>query len=196
MHFKRSRYNFTSLTQPLFVSTVLLLLTAGINILQNHILKTPNLHGRTALFFYPLFIISFVAFLGLWPELKARTAQKILALSFAFICIFHVADRYRLDWVRDWWHDADTLKVMEYLKTQNEGKTVSLKTTWFCQFSFYYYVYTGKVPWLDLKGYDKSIEPNTTAEYYYLFSVDEKLLEPKFEPVATYGDRVLMKRKE
>jgi hypothetical protein len=193
---KRSHYNFTSLKEPLFISTVLLLATACINILQNHILKTPNLHGRTALFLYPLFIIVFVAFLGLWPEFKAKTAQTILGLCFAFICIFHVADRYRLDWVRDWWHDSDTLKVMDYLKTQNAGKTVSLKTTWFCQFSFYYYVYTGKAPWLDLKGYDKSIEPGTTAEYYYLFSTDEKLLEPEFEPIATYGDRVLMKRRE
>jgi hypothetical protein len=148
------------------------------------------------MFFYPLFIIVFVAFLGLWPEFKARIAQMIVALCFAFICIFQVAEHFPLDWVRDWWHDADTLKVMDYLKTQNEGKTVSLKTTWFCQFSFYYYVYTGQAPWLDLKDYDKSIEPNTTAEYYYVFATDQKLLEPKFEPVATYGDRVLLKRRE
>ena len=196
LHFKRSGYVLASLKEPIFVSTVLLLATAGINILQCYILKTPNLHGRTALFFYPLFIIVFVACLGLWPDLKARAVQTILALCFAFICIFHVTDRFRLDWVRDWWHDADTLKVMNYLKTQNEGKTVSLKTTWFCNYSFYYYLYTGKAPWLDLKGYDKEIEPGTSAEYYYLFSADKKLLEPQFELIATYGDRVLMKRKK
>jgi hypothetical protein len=192
---RRSHYNFKGLKEPLFVSTIVLLVTAFINILQNLILKTPNLHGRTALFFYPLFIIAFVAFLGLWPEFKGRMAQKILALCFAFICIFHVADRYRLDWVRDWWHDADTFKVMNYLKTQNDGKTVSLKTTWFCQFSFYYYVYTGKAPWLDLKEYDKSIDLNTDAEYYYVFRDDVKVLESRFEPVKEYGDRVLMRKR-
>jgi hypothetical protein len=196
IHFKKSNYQLSGLKEPVFIATVVLLVTAFINILQCHLLKTPNLHGRTALFLYPLFIIVFVAFLGLWPPLKARIAQWFIAGCFTFICIFHMADKFKLDWVRDYWFDVDTLKVMEYLKAQNAGKTVSLKTTWFCQFSFYYYVFTGEVPWLDLKDYDKSIEPNTTAEYYYVFVTDEKLLEPKFETVGTYGDRVLMKRKE
>lgn len=195
IHFKRSGYVLASLKEPIFVSTVIILATACINILQCHLLKTPNLLGRTALSFYPLFLITFVALLGLWPAHKARAFQAILALYFAFSCIFRVADGYRVDWVRDYWHDVDTLKVIDYLKTQNGGKPVSLKTTWFCYFSFDFYVYTGETPWLDLKGYDKEIEPGTSAEYYYLFSTDEKLLEPRFEWVGTYGDRVLMKRK-
>ena len=194
IRFKKNNYDFSDLKQPVFVATVLLLTTAGVNIFQCHVLKTPNLHGRTALFFYPLYLIVFVAFLGLWPAAKARSMHIFFACCFAFICIFHMADSFRFNWVRDWWHDSDTLKVMEYLKAENADKPVSLKTTWFCYNSFYYYTKTGKAPWLDLKDYDKSIELNTNADYYYVFSDDEKTLESKFEPVKIYGDRVLLKR--
>lgn len=193
--FKRSNYSFAGLKQPLFVATVLLLTTVGINLFQCLVLKTPNLHGRTALFFYPLFLIAFVCFLSLLPAAKARTGQRVIAGCFAFICIFHMADRFKFNYVKDWWHDSDTLKVMAYLQAENANKPVSLKTTWFCYNSFYYYVKTGKEPWLDLKDYDKSIELNTNAEYYYIFSDDAKILESRFEPVKIYGDRVLLKKR-
>jgi hypothetical protein len=194
-HFKNSKYDPAGLRLPVFVSTVLLLTIAGINILQCHILKVPNLHGRTALFFYPLFIIVFTAFLGVWPAVKARALQIFVACCFSFICIFHMSNTFKFNWVNDYYFDADTLNVLEFLKNQNGGKPVSLKTTWFCYGSFDYYVMTGKASWLELKEYDKSIDVNTNADYYYIFSKDVKTLESKYELVATYGDRVLLKRR-
>ncbi len=193
--FRKNGYDARGFRLPVFVSTALLLATAGINILQCHILKIPNLHGRTALFFYPLFIIVFVAFLGIWPAVKARALQLFVAGCFAFICIFHMSNTFKFNWVNDYYFDADTLNVLEFLKDQNGGKKVSLKTTWFCYGSFDYYVETGKASWLELKDYDKSIDINTNADYYYLFSKDAKALESKFEPVATYGDRVLLEKR-
>jgi len=195
IRFRKSDYKISSLNHPVFVTTFILLVAVFVNIAQCKILHTPNLHGRTALFFYPLFIASFAGFLGMIPASRAKWAQYFFACCFAFICIFHVADRYKLDWVRDWWHDVDTLKVIAYLEEQHPGDKVSLKTTWFCFNSFYYYVYTGKTPWLDIKGYDKSIDINTDAEYYYLFTADRKILEPKFEFIREYGDRSLLKRR-
>jgi hypothetical protein len=194
-HFKRSKYDPSGLSHPVFVTTALLLATVGINILQCHILKVPNLHGRTALFFYPLFITVFVAFLGLWPAVKARAMQIFVACCFAFICIFHMSNTFKFNWVNDYYFDADTLNVLKFLKTQNGGKPVSLKTTWFCYGSFDYYVMTGKASWLELKDYDKSIDVNTNADYYYLFSKDAKALESKYEPVKVFGDRTLLKKR-
>jgi hypothetical protein len=195
IRFRKSDFKITDLNHPVFVTTFVLLTTAFVNIVQYKILHTPNLHGRTALFFYPLFIASFVSFLGLITASRAKWAQYFFAVCFSFICIFHIADRYKLDWVRDWWHDVDTLKVISYLEKQHTNTPISLKTTWFCYNSFYYYVYIGKTPWLDLKGYDKYIDINTDAEYYYLFTDDVKLLEPKFEIIGQYGDRSLLKRR-
>jgi len=197
IHFRRSNYDPASLKQPVFVTTVLLLSTAFINIVQCHVLKTPNLHGRTALFFYPLFIVVFVGLLGILPVSKYGLAKKIIAFCFAFICIFHLAGSFKLNWVRDYWHDVNTFEVLEYLENMHTCEPVTLKTSWFFYHSFYYYVYTGKIPWLKLEDYDQSMDLNTRAEYYYIFSEDLKLLEPAFEPVQKFGNnRVLVKRKE
>jgi hypothetical protein len=195
IQFKKSNYNIKSLNQPVFVTTMVLLVTAFINIAQCHLLNTPNLHGRTALFFYPLFITVFVSFLALIPVSRARLTQKIIAFCFAFICIYHVADRFRLDWVREWWFDGNTYEVLDYLEKRYSNQTIKLKTSWFFYNSFAYYCYTGKTPWLELFPYDKSIELNTRADYYYIFSDDYKILEPKFKVVLKLtDDRWLLKR--
>jgi len=73
---------------------------------------------------------------------------------------------------------------------------IVLKTDWHFFPSFYFYSYTGKTPWLKLKGYDKNIEINTDAEYYYVFSESYKILEPKFEPVYKITeDRWLLRKR-
>jgi hypothetical protein len=196
IRFKKSNYRIKSLNQPVFVATMILLATAFINITQCHLLNTPNLHGRTALFFYPLFITVFVSFLGLIPVSKARMAQKIVAFCFAFICIWHVADRFSLNWVREWWFDGNTYEVLDYLEKEYTDKTIKLKTNWFFYNSFAYYNYTGKTPWLELLPYDKSIELNTRADYYYIFADDYKILEPRFKVVLELTDDRWLLEKE
>jgi hypothetical protein len=122
--------------------------------------------------------------------------QGTLAFLLAFICVFHLADRFRFTWVKDWWHDAETLEVIDYLKENRTTAPLRLKTNWMCHNSFLYYAYTGKTPWLELEGYDKSIDPETPATYYYVFTEEAEKLEPAFHPVKYFGrDRVLMQRK-
>jgi hypothetical protein len=198
MHqFRKSGFIAANLRHPVFVATLLILTTVFINIFQCKVFGTPNLHGRTALFLYPLFIASFAGTLKWFSMIRIRWMHITVSFAFAFICIFHLADRFRMNWVRDWWHDSDTLAVLQYLHEQSADKPVTLKTTWFCYNSFYYYVFTDKVPWLVLEDYDKSIDPNTRATYYYLFLKDLPVLKPKFEPVRYYGyDRVLARRRE
>ncbi len=180
---------------PVFTVTALLLMTAAINILQCRILKTPNLHGRTAMFFYPLFIAAFAGMLGWFQQIRVKRLHGILAFAFAFICIFHMADRFSFTRVKDWWHDADTFVVLNYLKENHTTTPVVLKTQWMCHNSFYYYVYTGKVPWLELENYDKSVDPNTRAEFYYVFLEDTAKLQPVFKTVKFVGrDRVIMQK--
>ncbi len=185
---KRSNYNITSLNKPVFVTTMVLLATAFINIAQCKLLDTPNLHGRTALFFYPLFITVFVSFLGLIPVSKARTAQKIAAFCFAFICIYHMGDRFKFNRIREYWFDSNTYEVLDYLEKVYTDQTITLKTNWIFHNSFSYYYNTGKTPWLELLPYDKKIELNTGADYYYIFSDDYKILEPKFKVVLKLTD--------
>jgi len=194
--FKKSKYNLSGLSQPAFVTTAVLLITVFINIAQCKILHTPNLHGRTALFFYPLFITVFASFLGTIPAVKARIAQHIIAAGLAFTCIFHIADGYKLNWVRDNWFDVNTFDVINYLNDESQKKPVSLKTSWLFYHSFDYYRYIGKIPRIDLKDYDESVDMNSDADYYYVPAEDYKKLGLKYEVVYKPDpERWLLKRK-
>jgi len=185
---KKSKFEIQNICRPVFIATTIIILTAGINYLQCKILNTPNLTGRTALFFYPMFIIAFVTTLGLFEKLKIKTLKIALSVFITAICLLHLADTMSLKSVREWWYDENTFKVLNYLKTTNKDKTVSMQTNWLFNPSFYFYKYTGKAPWLDLKYYDKNIELNTDAEYYYVMEEDFITLAPKFEPVLKFDN--------
>lgn len=186
----------SGMKQPEFITTAVLLITALVSVLQCWLLKTPNLHGRTALFFYPLFITVVVAFIGILPAHKHRTGHKMLALCLAFICIFHIADRFKLNWVRDGVESVNTFEVLDFIKKDQLKEPVTLEVNWFLYHSFYYYVFTGELPWLKLGNYNEKVDINTQAEYYYIFSKDLNVVESKFECVKIIGnDRMLVKRK-
>lgn len=196
IHFKISHFQLKSLFQPIFVATTIIMLTAGINIMQCSVLHTPNLNGRTALFFYPLFIAALVATLGLFSNTKAGLFKKGLAIVITFICMFHLVDRVNFNSVREWWFDANTFKVIDYLNKSRNYQNTSLETNWLFNPSFNFYKYTGKTPWLDLKDYNKSLVPNTNAEYYYVLAEDYKALESKFEPVIKFDNGCWLLKKK
>lgn len=74
--FVRSSFHLDYLQKPVFVASSILLLTAFVSILQCIILHTPNLFGRTALFFFPLFIITLVTTIGLISNQKAKIFKE------------------------------------------------------------------------------------------------------------------------
>jgi 4-amino-4-deoxy-L-arabinose transferase-like glycosyltransferase len=194
--FKKSGYKMQSLNQPLFVSTFLILLSAFISIIQCSLLKTPNLYGRTALFFFPLFIIASIGLLS-WLSLNVNKAVQIVAgFSIVLLSVLHLSFGINLKSIREWPYDASTLEVLQYLEYKHADKPIILKTSWFFHPSFHFYYATGKTPWLELKPYDKLIELNTNAEYYYIFSNEYDTLATKFEIDRKFSDdRWLLKRK-
>ena len=194
--FVSSKFQIKSIFLPVFAATFIILLTAGINILQCLLIHTPNLNGRTALFFYPLFIIAFVTLIGLFSNLKFDILKKVFAISISVICLFHLSDTMSLKSVREWWFNANTFKVIDYIKSSNDGQNTSLKTNWLFDPSFYFYKYSGKLPWLDLKEYDKSIDTNTNAKYYYVFEEDYSILESKYYPVIKFDDNSWLLKKK
>ena len=194
--FLRSKFNFAMLRSPVFIANGILFLSAGISLLQCKIMHTPNLGGRTALFFFPMFVIAFITSLSLIPELKAKIVQGAFAVILSALLLFQTADTISLKFVREWWFDANTFDVINYFKKNNPEQQVSLKTNWLFQPSFFFYKYTGKIPNIDLKDYDKNIDINTDAEYYYINAGDFPILESKFEVVYTINnERWLLKRK-
>ncbi len=191
----KSGVKVSILNNPVFVTTTLLLLTTAINILQTKLLNTPNLNGRTALLFYPLFSAVLVSSLALIKS-QRTILNKILPILLLITGLLNLAHRTSLKSVKEWSYDQDNLNVTRYLKEQSVGKKVSLKTSWFFNPSLRFYADTGKIPWIELYGYDKNIDINTDANYYYIFAKDYPLLEPRFEVVFKFSeDRWLLQRK-
>jgi hypothetical protein len=195
--FFRSNFDLENFKKPVFVASSIILLTAAVSIFQCIILNTPNLTGRTALFFFPLFIITLVTTIGLIPSQKAGILKGIFSFTLSFILLFQIADKMSLKSVKEWSYDANTFEVIDYINKTKTNQKVSLKTSWLFFPSFFFYKYTGQLSFIDLKTYDKSIDINTDADYYYIMSEDYKTLASKFEISYKINDErwLLMKRK-
>jgi hypothetical protein len=195
-HKEKKEPLFRYFFHPGFIVTAIFLLPVVINLAQVKLLGTPNLSGRTALFFYPLIALAFVWTLSFIPKLKSNLINRALALFAGIILLVNLSHRVSLKSVREWSYDQNTLQVMDYLKEKYKGQPVSLKTSWFFHSSFSFYSETGKAPWLNLQPYDYNIDITTPAEYYYIFSQDYDKLEPRFEVVYKLAtDRWLLKQK-
>jgi hypothetical protein len=192
----KTKFSVQSFYQPLFVTTAILLLPALVSIIQSIILKTPNLNGRTAIFFFPLISSFFATTLSLIPEFKKQWIHKSLATFAVVILVINLTSRVSLKHVKEYYFDQNTLEVINYLKEKSDGKPVTLKTSWFFNPSFYFYTYTEKAPWIDLQAFDYNIDITTLSDYYYIWAVDYKQLEPRFEVVYKFSpDRWLLKQR-
>jgi hypothetical protein len=172
--FLRRKSTSVIFSSPVFVATMLLLITVLITLTQSILLKTPELSGRTALFIYPLFSAALVAIIGLIPD-RNIFVNKIFPISLTLLCLINLTSRVTLKSVKEWSYDQSNLEVANYLKEIANDKRVSLKTSWFFNPSFTFYSETGKIPWIELHPYDKNIDVNTSAEYYYVFAEEYKI---------------------
>jgi len=194
--FIRSKFNLESFREPIFVASGIITLTALVNIFQCVFMRTPNLTGRTALFFFPLFVIVIVALIGLIKNQNVTVFKGVISLIVSVLFLFQLSTTMTLKNVKEWWFDENTFEVIDYFHKTRTNQNVSLKTNWLFHPSFYFYKYTGKIPLIDLKNYDKNIDVNTDAEYYYIMAEDFPVLEPKFEVAyKVNNERWLLKRK-
>lgn len=183
-------------SHPASLSITLLLLTILINIAQTKIMGTPNLNGRTALFFYPLVSTIFATSLSLISQQWNKISIKITAFALGTISLVNLTNRVTLKSVKEWSYDQNTFEVIDFLKDKYQGEPISLETSWFFNPSFYFYCETGKAPWINLKPYKIDIDITTSAEYYYIFAENYKQLETKFDIVYKFSpDRWLLRKK-
>lgn len=181
LKFFRSENRTAFFQTPVFVATCLLLFTAITNILQCLLLRTPNLSGRTALFFYPLFITSLVTTIGLIPNQEKGKTKGLLSFLMSCLLLFQVSATMKLKSVKEWWFDAYTFEVIDYFNKVKPNQRISLKTSWLFHPSFSFYKCTGKIPLIDLKDYSKTIDTNDKADYYYIMSYEYNTATPGFE---------------
>ena len=150
---KIMKAGWNSLKDPLIVLFLLLLMVWLANICQSAVFGTSYLSTRTALSYYVLFTFVFIFLIKNLCEISPRINFTLVPLLVILFCLhlMHVAN-YRS--VREWWYDANTYQVMDYLKAYQkkhpEVKTIALNTNWLFNPSFNFYTVTGKAPWLSL----------------------------------------------
>jgi len=187
----------TIFTMPLFVAIALLGLTVLTDILQTVLLKTPNLTTRTALLYYPLFVLLIISALQHFHLLQPRISRAIGG-AMIVLSLWHMSRTVTLDQVREWWYDENTFQVQEKLRRAALGGRVSLQTNWHFHRSFDFYAQNGETPWIELLDYSKEIDTTAQAEFYYIFDSDWAQLQDQYEIIVEYdgGSRLLLRRKE
>lgn len=176
---------------PLVIGTSLFVLTIGVNLMQTWIMHTPNLNGRTALFFYPLTI---VLFLLLISEIGIRIRPYLL-IPFSLLGLYNlflVPTKY----VSEWEYDRYTYEVQELLLERcQQNKKISLSVHWLFHPSFEFYIFTGKTPWLSIPDFNYVLNPETDSEFYYVRKLDEEILNDRFTTFHRFDNgNVLMQR--
>ncbi|HNW75767.1 MAG TPA: hypothetical protein PKJ28_02670 [Bacteroidales bacterium] len=196
VRFFKSKRNTSCFRQPIWISSIVLTLSVLLNFLEHLLLKTPYLTGRIGLFYFPLFICPLVCLISLTDSGKGRVVKVFLSAVVSLALIIHLGLTVRLSYAREWWFDAHTLTVINYLNNAEKGHTIKLKTDWHFNPSFTFYKETGKTANIDLLNYDNKIDVNTDADYYYIFTDDFEQLKSRFDPVwETWGRFMLVKAK-
>lgn len=184
----------STLACPLVLSSLVLMFTALVSILQTWILATPSLNGRTALFFYPLFATFLVSVLSLTSARLRVNVQVVISTIASFIFCLHFYMAYNPNNVREWWYDESTFEVLEAIKDLHpEDEKISLQVNWHFHRSFFFYKDTDQLPWLELLPYNKEIDPDSKAQYYYVMEGDVEQLQGRFKRIKKLGwDRWLL----
>lgn len=152
--------------QPYTIATLLLFITVYINILQCWLLDTPNLNGRTALFFYPLFIVTLLTMRIHFDKLRYKWIKILMSFTIAFFGVHHLFHTATPKIVREWAYDANTFSTIEIIKEHSKNHPTSVSTNWLFNPSFNYHL--NKEKNISLLPYNKRIDPTIDAAYFYI----------------------------
>jgi len=192
------RYGMASLfSKSGWVGWALLSLTIAVNRLQAYLLGTPNLTDRTALLFFPLFVLMTVGWVHelfrYRPKLTHLIVTPLLALA-----VWHLGRTWDPASVWEWRYDAHTHEVMQDIQEDlDSSQTASLDLYWWFYWSFEYERKFGAAPWLQLGPYSKDFSPTDSVEYCYVPRDELTKWNGHFYPIEEYGEGryLLLKRK-
>lgn len=148
--------------------------TIAYNYIQNFIFKVPNLNARTALLFYPLFILaSFSMFIRLQLPVKWK---MILILPILGLALWHIKTCYNLHSAYEWWFDGDNKKVMKAIAETHldqGSEKIKLRCDWIFQPSLTYYAKIKFDQLIEPPPYNKAIDTTELADFYYITQEDK-----------------------
>lgn len=197
--FKEGRRNKYKISENGFLFFVLLLTgTVLVNVLQYYLFHTPYLTTRTALFYYPLSMITLLFFVKFLYE-NYKAGFGIFSGVFIICGIFHMVNTVNLNSAYEWWYDKNTFDVIAELEEKNpDAGVISLDADWLFYPSLHFHIETDHHDKIDLRDFHTDIDSNSVSEYYYIVESDFNLLKNKYEIIKSYefGTRLLLRKKE
>ncbi|HHM20420.1 MAG TPA: hypothetical protein ENJ20_00225, partial [Bacteroidetes bacterium] len=109
--------------QFILAASLLPVLVALATVVQHYLLGVNYLRGRTALVFVPLTTVAlFLFFINILKKQKSRRPWVIPVVAGIF-CVVHAFRAYQLKRTFEWWYDARTKDMIEYMDSiVPEGK--------------------------------------------------------------------------
>lgn len=175
--------------------------TVVVNVVQFYLVHTPYLTSRTALFFYPLLAINSI-FFAEWMRAHLPSSPFYFALPLSIVALIHLSRSANLNSSFEWWYDADTYKVLNYLEGEHRknNSPLTLNCSWWFFPSLNFHIVTENKDWIKLAPFHQDFNPETDAQYkyYYTTSDDTKRLAATYDTVLSLGwnSRFLMRKKE
>jgi hypothetical protein len=182
-------------------TVITFLILSGIiaaTILQFHLIDVPFLNARGAVFLYPVFgliLMSVVNKINFSKPLFQRSILVLLMIM-GLTHFFLTANFYSF---RDWWFDAHTKEVFNWIDEQHPGKEkVTLNTSWVFSNSMHFHKITDNRFNVEIATFHHDLQPDGNYQYYYCQRGDVETLSKNYEPVHSYhyGEFIIMKKKE
>lgn len=169
-------------------------------ILQFHVLGNQYVTDRTALFFYPLLGLM-MPVIAVWSFELKRYLGIAVTLIFIVFSLNHVKRSYSFKMYREWWYDAHTYEILDFLKAEYEKsdkqQLLKFNMTWMFNPSFTYHREKGHLFWIAPLRYDKQPDTTNVYDFYYCTRDEMPALEKQYEKIKEwdFGQWILMKKK-
>ena len=187
-------------TYPSVFVASMFICTALSVILQFHLLGNQYVTDRTALFFYPL-LAMLMPIVAVWSFQFKRKLGIAVSIIFIVFSLNHVKRSYSFTMYREWWYDAHTYEVLDFLKTDydksDKKQPVRFNMTWMFNPSFTYHREKGQMTFIAPLKYDKQPDTTNVYDFYYCTRDELPALEKQYEKIKEWdsGQWILMKRR-
>ena len=185
---------------PSVFAVFLFICTALSVILQFYLLGNQYVTDRTALFFYPLLAIM-MPIVAVWSFQFRKKLGVAVSIIFIVFSLNHVKRSYSFTMYREWWYDAHTYEILDFLKSEydksDKKQPIRFNMTWMFNPSFTYYHEKGKMTFIAPLKYDKQPDTTNVYDFYYCTRDELPALEKQYEKIKEWdsGQWILMKRR-
>ena len=182
------------------VLTMLLLLPAASLISQHLLFRINYVTDRAALFFIPLFFISFLYSLG-YIFRSFTLLTNLLIATLLLVLSYNFTTKINLNSTLLWWFDADDLAVLKKVSadSKNKKKKIRIHVEWIFGPALYYDIHKYYPDKIELPIWDNNIPQgkDTSFDFYYIVSstnTDTLLTRYHKDTTFLYGGSILYKK--